>query len=330
MDSLYFCFIFFTLNFYIANAKDAKLEKEVDNVQDNFNFFTKNIMGTTGNFFEEKDNAVNALETKMIVDGFTRLDESKTKLHEFNRKVKIVKEKLKDAKFTSQLNFIYDHLSPEERVNFGTEVFDNIEVYDNLLSSDLSQGELVQLYKFLYAFGKDNKNKNLSKNIFKGKCFRFILRTCGVNGIKELSEFFRCIVDKYNTLPLELRQMLEKISEQIENNMKKNGLDAFFGLLMSDIEAIRGNILSNEHVSHIIKEIQTIMSMKQIKTNEEKKKFVEYSVGFMKYGVNFNQYKNNFFTAKNMLSCQKTLAGVQDKVNICLRCCKKPEEQNAN
>lgn len=327
MNRLYFSLIFFGLNFYIVNAKNAELENGVKKEINHFDFFKKNV----GDFkkFAGKGGGVSAVNVSILAQAFAGFSfKNNAQKSDLQKKGMFAREKLKDKKFASQLNLIYDHLSPEERKNFGNEVLDNIEVYDNLLGSDLSQGELVQLYKFLYAFGKDDKNKNLSKNIFKGKCFKFILRTCGVNGLKQLSEFFRCIVDEYNKLPLELRQILEKISEQIENNMKKNGLDAFFRLLMSDIEAIRGNILSNEHVKNIIKEIQTIMSMKQINITEEKEVLVKNSKDFIK--SNFDQYKKNFFTAKNMFNCQKTMAGIRNKVNICLDSCRKPGEQNRN
>ena len=328
MNRLYFSFIFFGLNFYIANAKNGKLGSGVNEGINHFDFFKKNVVGDFKNF-AGKGNGVSAVKAGMFLQGFVGLsDQNKARKGDLQKKVMFANEKLRDKKFASQLNLIYDHLSPQEQQNFGIEVFDNIEVYDNLLSSDLSQGELVQLYKFLYAFGKDNKNKNLSKNIFKGKCFRFILRTCGVNGLKQLSEFFRCIIDEYNKLPLAVRKILEKISEQIENNMKKNGLDAFFRLLMNDIEAIRGNILSNEHVKNIINEIQTIMSMKQKNINEEKNKFVKYSKDFMKDGVKVDQYKKNFLTAKNMFNCKKTIAGVKRKFYLCSG--KDIEEQNAN
>ena len=313
-----FCFVFFIfIEYYIVYCTDEKFgsktndELEYKKANELFNEAVKfNPAG------DNSDNGVNAVNNCYMAFAFQRLGNDVTERERKNAEAYL--EKIKDDGFKSKLNFIYDNLSAEEKQNFGSEVYENIEVYSNLLDTNLASDDLVNLYKFLLEYNTKEENKNVSKAIFKGKFFKFIVNLFGIEGLKGVQKLISELLEEYNKLPAEFRELLEKLSEQCGKNMEKVGLTKFFELLGKESESIIENIGDNVYVAQFQKSLESIFA----EFSKDKDKIKSNLNGYIEYDYYIGRYKKNFETTKDLFNKEKMLDGLNKKMEAVTFSCK--------
>lgn len=314
-----FCFVFFIfIEYYIVYCTDEKFgsktndELEYKKANELFNKALK--LNPAGD--SSIDNGVNAVNNYYIIFAINRLANAATEGD--RNKAEAYLEKIKDDGFKSKLNSIYDKLPAEEKGKFGREVYENIEVYSNLLDTNLPSDDFVNLYKFLLEYNTKEENKNVSKAILKGKFFKFIVNLFGIEGLKDVSSFISELLNKYNELPVEFRELLEKLSEQCGKNMEKVGLTKFFELLGKESESIIANIGDNVYVAQFQKSLESIFT----EFSKNKDKIKSNLNGYIEYDYYIGRYKKNFETTKELFSKEKMLDGLSKKMEAITFSCK--------
>lgn len=144
--------------------------------------------------------------------------------------------------------------NPNDIINIKKEIINNMDIYGDILSNDIDPAKLLELFKYIKSY--DDNHKKTSKEVFKNKFIKEILRSFPLYLSIAFLDTFECLSEYWEKIPKEIRGKLEQYIKNALHNICEN-----FGLNKLSITDLC-NQLKESKLATTINEI-----FKEIKNN---------------------------------------------------------------
>lgn len=158
--------------------------------------------------------------------------------------------------------------NPNDIINIKKEIINNMDIYGDILSIDIDPAKLLELFKYIETY--NDNHKKTSKEVFKNKFIKEILRSFPLYLSIAFLDTFECLSEYWEEIPKEIRGKLEQYIKNALYNICEN-----FGLNKLSITDLCNQLKESKlatTINEIFKEIKN--NNPNMKENLKKLNFV--------------------------------------------------------